>query len=145
MSPREAMLAGEELTMSEPLIFINTYAIKEGMADRYRERSEEVISMVRSEQPQMIYFAFYINEEGTEATTLQVHPDSESMLRHMKLAEKHIEQSVEFIDFTKMEIHLYGNPNAAVLDMMRQLSGTGVPITIKASVSTVNRLQTVSA
>jgi len=145
MSPREAMRAGEELTMSEPLIFINTYAIKEGMADRYRERSEEVINMVRSEQPQMIYFAFYINEEGTEATTLQVHPDSESMLRHMRLAEKHIQESAEFIDFTKMEIHLYGNPNAAVLDMMRQLSGTGVPITIKASVSTVNRLQTVSA
>ena len=131
--------------MPEPLIFINTYVIKEGMADRYRELSEGVIKMVRSEQPQMIYFAFYINEDGTEATTFQVHPDPDSMLRHMKLAEKHIQQSAEAIDFTKMEITLYGNPNEAVLETMRQLSGTGVPIKIKAPVSTVNRLQTVSA
>ena len=131
--------------MSEPLIFINTYAIKEGMAERYRELSEGVINMVRSEQPQILYFAFFINEEGTEATTLQVHPDPESMLRHMKLAEKHIQQSAEAINFNKMEISLYGNPNEAVLETMRQLSGTGVPITIKAPVLTVNRLQNVPA
>jgi hypothetical protein len=131
--------------MSDPLIFINTYALKEGSTDAYREACQEVVEMVRSEQPQMIYFAFYINEEGTEATTLQVHPDSDSMLRHMKLAEKHIEQSVGFIDFTRMEISLYGNPNSTVLETMRQLSGTGVPITLKSPVSTVNRLQTVPA
>ena len=131
--------------MSEPLIFINTYAIKEGMAERYRELSEGVINMVRSEQPQILYFAFFINEEGTEATTFQVHPDPESMLRHMKLAEKHIQQSAEAINFNKMEITLYGNPNEAVLETMRQLSGTGVPITIKAPVLTVNRLQNVPA
>ena len=131
--------------MSEPLIFINTYALKEGTADTYLERCQEIVDMVTSEQPQVIYFAFYINEERTEGTTFQVHPDSDSMLRHMKLAEKHIEQSVGFIDFTRMEISLYGNPNAAVLETMRQLSGTGVPITIKGPVSTVNRLQTVSA
>jgi hypothetical protein len=44
-----------------------------------------------------------------------------------------------------MEISLYGNPNEVVLETMRQLSGTGVPITIKAPVSTVNRLQNVPA
>ena len=130
--------------MSEPLIFINTYAIKEGMADRYQELTAGVIDMVKSEQPQILYFAFYLNDEGTEATTLQIHPDSESMLRHMQLAEKHIQESAEAIDFTKMGISLYGNPNEAALEMMRQLSGTGVPITIKPPVSTVNRLQSVS-
>ena len=130
--------------MSEPLIFINTYAIKEGMATRYRELTAGVIDMVKSEQPQILYFAFFMNEDGTEATTFQVHPDSDSMLRHMSLAEKHIQQSAEAIDFTKMAISLYGNPNEAVLETMRQLSGTGVPITINAPVSTVNRLQSVS-
>ena len=130
--------------MPDPLIFINTYAIKDGMADRYRELSGGVINMVKSEQPQMLYFAFYMNDEGTEATTFQIHPDSDSMLRHMRLAEKHIQQSAEAIDFTKMEINLYGNPNEAVLEMMRQLSGTGVPITIKPPTSTVNRLRNVS-
>ena len=130
--------------MSEPFIFVNTYGIKEGMTDTYREVCETVTDMVRSEQPRILYFGFFVNDEGTEATTVQVHPDPDSMLRHMGLAEKHIEQSVEFIDFTRMEIIVYGTPTEAVLEKMRQLSGTGVPIKIKTLTSSVNRLQAVS-
>lgn len=131
--------------MSDPFIFVNTYAIKEGMTDKYRQSCEAVSDMVRSEQPQILYFGFFVNEEGTEATTIQVHPDPDSMLRHMRLAEKHIEKSAEVLDFTKMEISIYGTPNEAVLEKMRQLSGTGVPIKIKTPTSAVNRLQTVPA
>lgn len=131
--------------MSDPFIFVNTYGIREGMTDEYREGCGAITDMVRSEQPRIHYFGFFVNDEGTEATTIQIHPDADSMLRHMELAEKHIEQSVEFLDFTKMEISLYGTPNEAVLEKMRQLSGTGVPVKIKTPTSSVTRLLTVSA
>lgn len=130
--------------MSEPFIFINTYGIKEGMTDVFREQAQEVVDLVRAEEPQMLFFGFFINEEGTEATTLQVHPDADSMLFHMEVAKQHIEESVDFLDFSNMSVGVYGTPNQAVLETMRQLSGTGVPIAIKTPWSTVNRLQPVT-
>lgn len=101
-----------------------------------------MIDVVDKEEPRVHFFGFYLDDEGTEATTVQIHPDPESMLLHMQLAGDHIRAATEFLDFTKMAISIYGTPNEAVLEMMRELSGTGVPITIKPLAQGVNRLQT---
>jgi len=116
--------------------------VKEGQADRYKEACRPVIDVVDKEEPRVHFFGFYLDDEGTEATTVQIHPDPESMLLHMQLVEDHIRVAHEFLDFTKMAISIYGTPNEAVLEMMRELSGTGVPITIKPLAQGVNRLQT---
>lgn len=131
--------------MSEPFIFINTYGIKEGMTEVFREQAQAVVDLVEAEEPQMLFFGFFINEEGTEATTLQVHPDPDSMLFHMEIARKHIEESTDFLDYSNMAVRVYGTPTEAVMEMMRQLSGTGTPITIKTPSATVDRLRAVKS
>lgn len=131
--------------MSEPFIFINTYGIKEGMTEVFREQAQAVVDLVEAEEPQMLFFGFFINDEGTEATTLQVHPDPDSMLFHMEIAREHIEESIDFLDYSNMAVGVYGTPTEPVMEMMRQLSGTGVPIAIKTPWATVNRLQSVKA
>lgn len=130
--------------MSEPFIFINTYGIKEGMTEVFREQAQAVVDLVEAEEPQMLFFGFFINEEGTEATTLQIHPDPDSMLYHMEVAKEHIEESIDFVDFSNMSISLYGTPNQAVLETMRQMSGSGAAISLKGPRGSVNRLQSVT-
>lgn len=131
--------------MSEPFIFINTYGIKEGMTEVFREQAQAVVDLVDAEEPQMLFFGFFIIEEGTEATTLQVHPDPDSMLFHMEIARKHIEESIDFLDYSNMSVRVYGTPTEAVMEMMRQLSGTGTPITLKTPWATVDRLRVVKS
>jgi hypothetical protein len=131
--------------MTEPFIFINTYGIQEGKADEYRRGAAQVIDLVREAQPQILYFGFFVNDEGTEATTIQVHPNPESMLSHMDLAARHIESSSDTLDFSKMEITVLGTPTEAVLDRMRQLPGTGVPVRIEGLMASVSRLTSVTA
>jgi hypothetical protein len=70
------------------------------------------------------------SEDGSEVSVVQVHPDADSMLFHMQVARQHIESAIEnLLDVGGIQI--YGPPNDAVLEMTRQLSGSGVPISVK--------------
>lgn len=126
--------------MSEPLIFVNTYKIKEGHLDDYLTGLKVVADVVAEKHPRMHHIGFYTSDDGTETTTVQVHPDSESFLLHMQLVADHIEGAREHIDWSTMTMELYGSPSAAVLEQMREISGSGVPVTIKEASVSFNRL-----
>ena len=127
--------------MTEPFIFIQTAPIKEGMLEGYKQDFTETVELVKAKHPRMIHFASYINEEGTEQTVIQVHPDAESMRLHMQVAAEHIrEKGPRNLDFSKMQIEVYGNPTEPVLELMRELAGSGVPVRIKTLASGFHRL-----
>jgi hypothetical protein len=128
------------MAMNEPFIFINTYAIKPGRAADYEKVCRKVVEIADANEPRLLHFGFYINEEGTEGTTVQVHPDADSMAFHMQLVAEHINQAREYLDFSTMSVQVYGKLSDAVLDQMRQLAGSGVPVTIRTQSSGFNRL-----
>lgn len=127
--------------MAEPFIFIQTAPIKDGMLDSYRTDIAETVDLVAAEEPRIHHFASYINEEGTEQTVVQIHPDPESMRFHMQVAAEQIrERGPRNLDFSRMRIEVYGEPTEPVLELMRELAGSGVPITIKTLAAGFNRL-----
>jgi hypothetical protein len=118
--------------MIEPFIFIQTAPVKGGRLEGYQQDFKETTELVEAEEPRVIHFASYINEEGTEQTVIQIHPDAESMRYHMQVAAQHIrERGPRNLDFSKMHIEVYGTPTEPVLELMRELSGSGVPIKTK--------------
>ncbi len=127
--------------MTEPFIFIQTAPIKDGMLESYKKDFGETVELVEREEPRMLHFASYINEEGTEQTVIQVHPDAESMRFHMQVARKHIEErGPRNLDFSKMRIEVYGTPTEPVLELMRELAGSGVPVRVKTLAAGFHRL-----
>jgi hypothetical protein len=127
--------------MAEPFIFVQTAPIKDGRLDGYKQDIKETAELVAREHPRILHFASYINEEGTEQTVIQVHPDAESMRFHMQVAAEHIrERGPRNLDFSAMRIEVYGTPTEPVLELMRELAGSGVPVTMKTLASGVNRL-----
>ena len=130
------------MVMNEPFIFINSYAIKPGRADDYEKACRTVVELAEAEEPRLLHFGIYINSDGTEGTTVQVHPDADSMGFHMQLVAEHINAAREYLDFTTMRVQVYGILNEPVLEQMRQLAGSGVPVTITAQSSGFNRLPT---
>lgn len=127
--------------MTEPFIFIQTAPIKEGRLEGYKEDFQDTVELVQEEEPRVLHFASYINEEGTEQTVIQVHPDAESMRIHMQVAAEHIrEKGPRNLDYSGMRIEVYGSPTEPVLELMRELAGSGVPVTIKTLASGFNRL-----
>jgi hypothetical protein len=127
--------------MVEPFIFVQTAPIKDGRLEGYKQDFKETVELVEAEEPRVLHFASYVNEEGTEQTVIQIHPDAESMRFHMQVAAEHIrERGPRNLDFSRMRIEVYGTPTEPVLALMRELAGSGVPVSVKTLASGFNRL-----
>jgi hypothetical protein len=125
--------------MAEPFIFINTYAIEPDTLDAYTTRFQRTAQVVEDNEPRMLYFACHVREDGTEATTVQVHADAENMAFHLSLVGDHIEAAREYLDFSSMSIRIYGSPTEAILEQMRELSGAGVDVTVSPAAVAFDR------
>jgi hypothetical protein len=121
----------EEAPMSAPFIFIGTHRIKEGKVEDFNKMFDAFCrDVVDPKEPRLLAFNAYSSEDGSEVSVVQVHPDADSMLFHMQVARQHIEHAIdELLDVGGFQI--YGTPNEAVLGMIKELSGSGVPMSVK--------------
>ena len=118
--------------MSQPFIFISTFRLKQGTLEAFKEMCQGLVAFVESNEPRVIAFNLYANEDGTEVSNVQVHPDADSMVSHMKLLHEHISGAGSDegpIDVTTSN-QIYGIPDDAVLEMIEGFD-PGVPLTIK--------------
>jgi len=118
--------------MSAPFIFISTSKIKNGRLDEYRKYMVESVEIVHADEPRMIAFSTYVNEDGTMATTIQVHPDTDSLMFHMQLMRERMKVGFEHLEIKSMAF--YGKLSDQVLGMARQIAGSGVAVNINEEV-----------
>lgn len=124
-----ASFKGEPMT--EPFVFIGTYRVKEGKLEAFREYWQEFCKDIEAKEPRLIAFNAYANEDGSELSGVQIHPDAESLLFHMGIAREHIDTAYQdYLDDSGSRIQIFGTPNDAVLDMIKQLTGAGVQIVV---------------
>jgi hypothetical protein len=116
--------------MTEPFTFIATYTIKEGKLADFKRSWRETVDFVEQNEPRLIAFNAYVNEDGTELGIVQVHPDVDSMEFHMKLIREHVEHAfAEFLGRT-VGLQIYGAVSDSALETMRQLAGP-TPLTVQ--------------
>jgi quinol monooxygenase YgiN len=121
-----------EIPMTAPFIFVGTHRIKEGQLDAYIEYFREFVEFVKENEPRLIVFEGYVNEEGTRMTIVQVHPDAESMEFHMQTIGKHVGEAYDrFLDGTE-RIDVYGVPRGGAVAMINQLAIMDEPLNISA-------------
>jgi len=107
--------------MPGPLIFITTARIKEGKLEAYKQFARELLANFEAREPRLIAFNMYLNQDGTEMTSIQVHPDAASMDFHMQVLGQVLREDMsEWIaraDFLEIKhIDIYGTPSAAILE-----------------------------
>ncbi len=117
--------------MSEPFIFIGTHKLQEGKLEEFEKSFAHLVSAVEANEPRMIAFNGYANEEGTEVAVVQVHPDTDSMELHMQVVAQHIEHAYEGLLEETTGIQVFGQLSASAREMMQQLAGSGVPLSVK--------------
>ena len=117
--------------MSGPFIFIATNRLKHGKLEDERERVPGLVEFIQQNEPRLLAFDEYTNDEGTEVDVVQVHPDADSMEFHVKIvAERAARAYAETLEATT-SIHVYGEPSEAVLQMLSRQAGAGVPLVVK--------------
>lgn len=126
--------------MNKPLIFINTYQLKPGSLEDYQKAAPEWFTWNEAGHPRLLHHHVYIDEDGTEVTNVQIHPDAASMEEQMQLIGDVHAKWQEYIDWSTMRILVCGSPTETLLEGMRQIAGSGVPVTIKTPLDGFSRL-----
>lgn len=115
--------------MSEPIVFISKQRVKEGKLEGYKQYYRQVAEQAQANKPGTVAHLAYVNENGTELSIIHVFPDAESMELHMKGVDKLAKKAYEYVEIISFEI--YGKPSDTVLNMMMQIAGAGVGLSIK--------------
>ena len=117
--------------MSGPFIFIATNRLRKGKLASERERARELSSFIAANEPQLLAFNEYANEDGTEVGVVQMHPDAASMELHMEVVAERAAHAYAHTLEATTSIQVFGEPSEAVLEVLRRQAGAGVPMTVK--------------
>lgn len=113
--------------MSEPIVFITTMQIHDGKLAEFKEGARKSLAFLEANGPQLMA-GVYVDEERMQAHGVQVHRDSESILSHWQMADPYMRDVMQHVTTTRVDI--YGQPNEAVMEGMRRLSGQEVVLTV---------------
>lgn len=114
--------------MSEPIVFISHSRIKEGKLDGFKQYNRQGAEWIEANKPDTVAFLVYVNEDGTEVSIIHVFPDGDAMSLHMQGVGDRAKGAYEFLEPVSIEI--YGTPTEAVLEMMKQITGSGVALSL---------------
>lgn len=113
--------------MSDGIVYIDTSDVREGALEELQAGMKELVDFVEANEPRIISYNVYFNEEGTRMTVMHVHPDAESVEYHLEVAGPIFRRFVELVTLTST--HIYGRPSERVLkqaDEKVRLLGRGV-------------------
>lgn len=96
--------------MNEPFVYIASYRIRPGKLEESRRRLRELAELVEVREPQVGAFHFFIDEAGTRAICVQVHPDPESMATHMVVIADHLATAWDWLDQDSTRTTVLGSP-----------------------------------
>jgi hypothetical protein len=117
--------------MAGPFIFVATNRLKPGKLEDEHERVRALSDFIDANEPRLLAFNEYANEEGTEVGVVQVHPDADSMYFHMNVIREQAARAyAETLDATTT-IQVFGLPNDAIVQMLREQAGSGVDLVVK--------------
>src|SRR5712664_3655530 len=117
--------------MAGPFIFIATNRLKAGKVEAERQRVPGLVDFIEANEPRLIAFNEYANEEGTEVAVVQVHPDTPSFEFHMGVVRERASRAYEETLEATTSIQVFGEPTETILEMLRRAAGEGVQYTVR--------------
>jgi quinol monooxygenase YgiN len=114
--------------MSGAFVYVGTTAIKPGKLEETRKHLAELVDFVETNEPRMIAFHLFLDEEGSKLTIVQVHPDSASMEFHMQVNAKHFATAFDFLGAALSEQY-YGAMSDGLATQLAKWDDPAVPVT----------------
>jgi len=126
--------------MSEPLVYVGRYKIPSGKLEAFKKFEKEIAEYVDANEPRILAYITYLNDDGTEATGIQIHADSQSMETHLDVIGPKMAQAMDFIEDVRIE--LYGLPAEGLRQRLTQMAEmTGVSLKFNQPHAGFSRLQ----
>jgi hypothetical protein len=106
------------MDMSNEIVYVDTSEVREGALEELKAAIGELVDFVEANEPRVIAYIGYFNDDCTRMTVVHVHPDSASLEQHMEVAGAVFGRFVDLV--TLSSIHVYGQPGERVLKPVRE-------------------------
>ena len=128
-----------------PVIYIDRSDVLEAHWDELKAGIRALVAFVDREQPQMVTYGFYLDEDAGQMTVVAVHPDSASLERHVRIGGPEFKKLAPFIRLRSIEV--FGRLSASAVELLQQkavaLGDRGV-VTIHEQLAGFDRISTAS-
>lgn len=114
--------------MSGLFVLMSISSIKEAKLDDYKAFTSKMVEIIEANGPRLQPFSTSSNKEGIKVTTVQVHPDADSMVFHLQTVREKMGTAYEPIKLESVIIS--GEETDQVLETVKQISGAGVPVNV---------------
>jgi erythromycin esterase-like protein len=115
--------------MSGPVVFITTYAIKDGELERFRSLLRDLLDALEAEDPDALAVNAYIDADGTEASIVQLMPDAESIKDFWRILHQRTGRSLgDFAGTTGVQV--YGSLGNIAIERTRHSAGSTAVVTV---------------
>jgi hypothetical protein len=107
---------------SEPIVYIDHSDIREGSIEELKAGVQRLVDFIQAREPQLLAYAFYIDEEAATMTVVAVHPDSASLELHLDIGSGEFRKLAHMLTLTAIEC--YGRASERALEQLRQKAAT---------------------
>jgi hypothetical protein len=114
-----------------PFIFVATNRLREGALAEERQRVPGLAAFVEEHEPRLLAFNEYADAAGREVAVVQVHPDVESMVFHLKLIRERAADAYGRTLEATTRIQVFGQPSGAVQALLDAQAGGAVALEVK--------------
>jgi hypothetical protein len=115
---------------SNPIVYIDHSEIRDGRVAELKVGIRRLVEFIESREPQLVAYAFYLDERAAQMTVVAVHPDSASLELHLETGGPEFRNLADMI--TLQEVVVYGSPSPRALAMLQQkanaLGGASVSV-----------------
>ncbi len=104
--------------MSGPIVYVDRSEIVEGRLDELTARISELAALVEAEEPRIISYAAYLDEDRRAISVIHVHADADSLTTHFRVAGPVFRNFVELVRLQSIDV--YGDPSDDVVEQLQQ-------------------------
>jgi quinol monooxygenase YgiN len=116
--------------MTEPIVFVSHFRVRENKPNELKQQFREVLEMLEAEKTRTTAQLAYLDDTGTKLSIVHVFADADTMDVHFQGAEERSKAAYEVMDPAGWEI--YGTPSDPALQMMRRFAtSAGVALTVQ--------------
>jgi len=122
---------------AEPVVYVSTWQIKPGTFDDYVRFYAELVRIVRENEPRVVAFLAFANDNLTELTNVHVYPDGATLDSHMAVIGEQMRLLPDDLtaltaSLEPVRIIVLGSPSGAAAQMDDGLREAGVPFDVKS-------------
>lgn len=108
--------------MSDPIVYIDRSRIRTGKVADLEAAIDELVGFIEAEEPQLLHYGFYFDEDRSKMTVVAVHPDPASVELHMEVGASAFARFAEFIEMESIEV--YGQASERMVELLKKKAET---------------------